>query len=658
MRFAAISLAVLFLAGAAQAAPGEGRPYDGHLPDAAPEHVAVVQVLDGLSGRPIEGVSVRCYLEWAGTGFVRAELLGQTATDAFGLASIARALPAGDAHWVFDRAGYAVHEAYGSFPPDRVWLLPGREAVARLVDPFGRPAAGVEVNMILGCGHSPAVRTVRTNAEGVFRFRDVDPGAGRAWIRMAGAMADYFDVPAQGGVLTTDPGTSIRGTVVDGEGEPVADVVVASLQRQRGPTALSDGTGRFRLASLEPEGEVWFFHESWRGGDQPFLVLTDVDLPAIPGARPPLRIVLPPATVEDEDEYRSFLDPAAFPVPIRVLHATSGNEMPDVSLILLSQRTGLGTIDEEELDDAYDPTGRRVIRVGPGRYVAASASPFEPYRIDLPTPVEISVEQTQPITANAVAQPILAFEGVTAAMGDWDFHLVLTYASLSVDPFEEDEKVHLPPDDAATVRVWNGASVRWFPVEAARGGVRKVAIGEIPSPEPVEEDECGPSNGVGELRLLDASGEPIAGRAARIERRNYASWGRTDEDGWFGSIGQSASGPGFFSLPATSVAPPFVLEVEGYVTRVVTVETSGNVTLRYPAGEIELSVVDADGTPLDFGWCVDGMTGEGHGGRLMLGGVEAGRRKVVVGAAGYRSQLFVVDAPEEGVRVVRAVLRP
>ena len=84
-------------------------------------------------------------------------------------------------------------------------------------------------------------------------------------------MAGTYFLPPDGGTIATDPGLAIRGTVVDPEGKPVEGVVVTSVQSPRGPTAVTDGKGRFRLDGVEPEGEVWFFHESWHDAEKPFL---------------------------------------------------------------------------------------------------------------------------------------------------------------------------------------------------------------------------------------------------------------------------------------------------------------------------------------------------------------------------------------------------
>ncbi|MEN8151359.1 MAG: carboxypeptidase-like regulatory domain-containing protein, partial [Planctomycetota bacterium] len=458
MKFVALAALVLILTAGAEAGPDDARIYAGHLPGAEPENVGVVQVLDARTGRPLEGVSVRLHLESAATGFTGAELLGRTATDAFGLASIRWPHTPSDGHWVFEKKGCAVVTLFGCFPPDRVWLRKGGETSVRILDPFGRPAAGVTAELLQGCGHSPTVRIARTNAEGILTLRDVEPGTGRVWIRMPGVKTEAFYVPRDGGTIALDPGTTIEGTVVDVEEKPVEGVVVASLQSPRGPTAVTDEKGRFRLDGVEPEGEVWFFHESWYRSERPFLVLTDVDLPAMGGPRPPLRLVLPPETVEDEDEYREFLAPSPIEVPVSLSDAKTGEELPDVPVVVISRDTGLGVLEEGEEDEDGEPTGRRIVRVEPGTYRISTGSAFSRYRIVSPDEdVILSVGLKCSLVATAEERPRLEVTGVTEEM--YDVRVALPYASADIEDVEG-----VPLDEPAVIVVRSEGGVRFFPL--------------------------------------------------------------------------------------------------------------------------------------------------------------------------------------------------
>jgi len=660
MRRFTLSLILLIIAPTAGASPDDIRPWGGHLPGAVAENRAVVQVFDAVTGRPVEGASVRVFDEAVGVGFLGAPLLWKTVTDEFGLASFPWKVRPRDAHWVFDAPGYAVMEEYGSFPPDHVWMLPGGEIRARLLDPFGRPAAGVHVELFLGCGRSPAVRIARTTAEGLFRFRGVRPRRGYLWFRMAGAFAEYADVPANGGAVTTRPGRTVTGIVTDREGQPVAGVVVASTQTHRGPATTTGVDGRFRLDGVDPSEGVWLHHDSYAGMERPFVYLEEDEIPFQPGRDIFLRLVVPPSEVESDD-YFEFLAPGAIAVPVRVTDAGTGEDLPDVPFRLVSEKTGLGVVDDEETDEEYDPTGRRVVMVPPGRYRVMSGDPFDVYRVVPPAKTVVVPEgKPSPITAVAVRNPVLHVAGAPGNAFDLEFLLLVPGAWTSFEPGSDADPVHLPPEGAAVVRARDpdDGTVRHFPVGPVKEGVRTATVSWKPvEPAPtVEEGEPWP--GVGPIRLVDAAGRPIAGRKFRIDRRSRASWGETDEEGRLASRGMSgrSSGGEFVSLPEKLVGPPFRLELDGYVSRMLAPEKPGELTIRYPAGVIDLTITAEDGEFDDFGWCVDGMTGRGIGGRLTLRGVEPGRRKVVVGAAGYGSVLCLIDVPAEGVKTLRVVL--
>ncbi|MEN8151806.1 MAG: hypothetical protein ABFS86_18465 [Planctomycetota bacterium] len=247
------------------------------------------------------------------------------------------------------------------------------------------------------------------------------------------------------------------------------------------------------------------------------------------------------------------------------------------------------------------------------------------------------------IVEMAVQQPRLEVKGVTEEM--YDVRVVLAYASADIEDVEG-----VPLDEPAVIVVRSEGGVRFFPLGPAKDGVRRAVVTAV-RPPPLREEEAPEPPDFDRLRLLDAEGRPIAGRAVRIFRHSASGRGVTDGDGFFNSRWKSIATTGGGPVPS-----PFVLEVEGWLTRVVTVEKPGDLTVRYPAGAIDLTVDDADGAPLDFAWCVDGMTGRGKGGKLTLRGVEPGRRTVVVGAAGYGSRLFVIDVPPEGAKPLPVVL--
>jgi len=653
-----VALILLTLVTAAHAGPDVIRPWGGHLPGGVTGSHVVVQVLDAVTGEPVEGVDVRAYDEDATIGFLRAALLARTATDEFGLADLPWKERPRDAHWVFDAPGYAVMEKYGSFPPERVWLLPGGEIRARLLDPFGRPAAGAEVELFLGCGHSPAVRLTRTSAEGWFRFRDVRPDRGQLWFRMAGAYAEYADVPANGKMVTTLPGLTVAGVVTDREGQPAPGVLVASTQFHRGPATKTDADGRFRLHGVDPDEGIQIFAESYLDGEKPFVFLDEYTLLSEPDRPCFLRLTVPPSEV-DPDDYLDFVAPGAAPLPVRVTDAVTGADLPDVPVLLVSEKTGLGYSDDVETDEEDDPTGRRVILARPGPYRFTPGGPFDRYRVVAPARhIDDRAWANPTIELKAVEQPVLRLTGVTPAMKHADIHLILPRAWWPLSPGDEDP-LYLPAGEKALVRVTLSGTVRYFPVGPVKDGVRAAKIEWDPVEEdPPEEEDAAPRPGIGPIRLVDAAGKPIVGLKFRTQRRNRGSWGTTTDEGRLGTRGQSAtSDGGYVSLPEKFIGPPFILELEGWVTRMIRAEESGELTIRYPAGVIDLTVTAEGGEVGYFGYAVDGMTARGTGGKLTIRGVEPGRRKVVVGAAGYGSVICIVDVPAAGVKKLTVTLR-
>jgi hypothetical protein len=393
------------------------------------------------------------------------------------------------------------------------------------------------------------------------------------------------------------------------------------------------------------------FHESHGQGDHAFLRLGESEIPAFARPSIPLRIVLPPSDV-DSDDYWEFVEPNALFVPVRVVDAGTGAELTDVPLRLVSAKSGLGVWSEDEIDEETD---RMAVRVSPGVYHVLPGDPFAAHRIISPETVLVEPGRKAPIVTKAASQPVLELAGVPEDSSEFSFTLCVPGASVAVEPVKK-EAVHLPPDVPAVVRVERGHSLRFFPVGPIEEGRRKAHVdcgGMAPEPEGGD----GERPEVGPVRVLDAAGKPVVGRGARIERRYRTFWGNTDEEGLFVKRRGSGRASGrSVSLPEPFVAPPFFLTVDGYVPKLVQVTAPGEQTVRMPPGALDISVTSDGGKPLDFAYSVDGMGGKGLEGRLLLRGVEPGRRTLVLDAPNHAARLVLVDVPETGVKPIAVVL--
>lgn len=481
---------LLVSAATADDEPVIGAPYRGVLPPPPDipleleddEELAayVTRVLDGRTGLPIPGAVVRCYPERILDWLWRHDfLLAQGVVDERGYAQIAAEGWDGDAHWVASAPGYGPSHDYAVMPPEVIYLTPGVELGGRVLDPHGRPAAGVQVSCFHGCGHGPTVARATTDAAGMFTLSGLNPNEGRIWLEGEGIQADYFDLRELMGYgdrlhdLTTEPGHTATGRILDAAGEPISGVVVRSLQCHRGPAAVTDEQGRYRLIGVEPEHALYLHHPASLRPEGMSAPSTDAfDEGWVPGREWRLRLhpmrLLPPALATASVTARLVLPPG---------RAITEDDPVEVSVRFVSLDTGAVRWAVTE-DDATDLP----MDLPPGRWLIQPYGDFEELTFD---PVRVTAVEGQPVSVELPlrTQPRLKIDGlprfwqVLELVTDDEVHRENRDGGAAWSPFvaeSGDLTLRLITRDESPMRYFRAG-----PVEA--DGTRRVSI-RLPAP--------------------------------------------------------------------------------------------------------------------------------------------------------------------------------
>ncbi|HYU34499.1 MAG TPA: carboxypeptidase-like regulatory domain-containing protein [Thermoanaerobaculia bacterium] len=233
--------------------------------DTAPS--LLLRVVD-RAGRPVAGATVRA--AW-GSPEEDAEHTLRETTSPRGTVRLT-GLPAEETFWMsIEKAGFTSEIRSASATTDgpreiRVTLAPGSLAVGRVVDEEGRPVAGAEVELSGSLG--PAVlstRRARSGPAGRFRFRDLPAEELELTIRhdeYATLAADHRiegGTPGRLGTFVLRRGATLRGTVTDAAGRPVAGARVWALTGQEfsvdAPAAAVTAADGTFLVPHRPPGE-------------------------------------------------------------------------------------------------------------------------------------------------------------------------------------------------------------------------------------------------------------------------------------------------------------------------------------------------------------------------------------------------------------------
>ena len=644
------------------------RVYEGYLPGTEPENVSVTVVRDARTGAPLPGVKVRQFLEDIAPRTCSAPFVTEAETDDFGIVSIAWKDEPRNSHWIFEKPGFAVENDYGAMADPRIDLHPGRTMHGRLLDPFGKAYAGVEVEFFLGCGHGPALRRTTTDTEGRFLFRDIDPVGGMLWFPADRLEADYTDVllgtPDHPFPVTPDPGRVVRGTVVNENGEAVAGAVVRGRNEFRGPTAMTAQDGAFRLTGLGPRTH---FTVHGSGKDYAWIDGTSIDTGR------PLRIVVRPT---EENDGREDWKAEEVEVRFKVVDAVSGAPVPDVSVYL--HRPGDGRV------FWADPSENGCIQAPPGAYFLRAGDATESH-VAPPRPFTVRKGDESEHRILARRRPKLELALKNLPDKEVLLDLVLRQDVVPIHPGKTGPH-HLPAEGAAALRVRAEKLVRLYPVGPLREGKRRAEVA-WPDRKRIRVD----IEGKQELYLCGAwstqTGDSVlkthaAGRATLVVRHKTLGTQEIQVDipetpGVEIRVERAAlRAPGTVEIchadgtplvdhPVEIDGEPLCLDRKGRVVSWlvrpgarVKVKFRGRVPLRKTLqgkgpfriawGRARLEIHLAE--HLDFTVYLDGELYEGKSGRLDLAGLDTGKHTVIVAARSRRGRAMGIVLTEGEAR--------
>ena len=443
-------LAMLALAPTtALAADDEGDDVGGAItPPAGADAVFRRRILDGTTGRPVADatVTLHCEVPHPVPGPRRPLATAKSGADGWVTikkADVDRTIAAvyGEPTWAFVEApglgpdADMFHGADGNDWP--IGVATSRRIQLR--DPLGRPVEGALVGYLLGCGHTPDVRQTRTDAQGIAAIERVwSEGMGRIWVVMDGLQSRYLEDDASSPwerlrPVTLDWAMTVEGTVLTHDGKPAVGVAVGHPNVHRGPWAITDADGRFRLlgSDVRPGGdctlEAGEYPVGPSGASKPGLLFTSFRAPP-PGHRALVRLPAPgaeAAVAPDLVRLVVEVDRSKWPEKFRASNV-------DVNVVRVEDGwTEIGRVGTQGVALLDVPAGRYVVealgRHGEGEIVhsRSNADVTVPatggayVRVELPAPAMLYVfgpaattdESTVELLAEGERQPIVNEEG-------------------------------------------------------------------------------------------------------------------------------------------------------------------------------------------------------------------------------------------------------
>ncbi len=226
-----------------------------------------LRIVDAGTGQPIEGATADRVPESVAPIWGRYWSTASGVSDEKGLVSLPSREPEGRESWLIVRAeGYApfgnsgLDQASSGVGEIRLW--PVAPAQVRVLDYRGRPIPMVHLGVAVGYGTTPDVASAVTDHEGRATLHAVgkegwdvanvypvasDVLCHELAINWKKAIKGPLDVMAA-------PGSTLHGRVFGPFGKPAEGLVVGGAETSRGPFAVTDAAGRFRLTGVDPLG--------------------------------------------------------------------------------------------------------------------------------------------------------------------------------------------------------------------------------------------------------------------------------------------------------------------------------------------------------------------------------------------------------------------
>jgi len=602
------------------------RLYPGAVTEA--EGAVVTRLVDDLTGQPLAGAEVFLVEEHNAPIAGEFWFTSRFVSDSEGFVHL-EGPPGGNSlgGWIVVRhPSCGVATRYHSELVCR--LGRGFDVPVRITDWLGQPQPGARIGFCGGCGHTPDLVNATADQNGIAILRGIDPknnGGTDLYVQHPGLEFFYDDVqwwPGQPPMeVRCSPAPPLTGRLIDHGGQPVAGACVCGGDKHRGPWARTAADGSFAILGAEPP-------------TYPYLV------------------VLPGGRKVDFEASRSW------PVTLR---------LPD----LADAGAHEGTVEDEPPPPPTLET-REVRVMVEGAPAKLHLGRFAP-RLD-----GSEVQEGEPMRVPAHGPFVLvAWDGADehapgrryvfadgAAVPDpmvvkWIAAPRVTGRLVGPDGRAVAARVRFRNDEQGHENAWRNCDGGMFTLDAPRSGRQLVEIAPadpslrarlvpVTVPEPVapatlDLGELRLQNGA-QLRVLDAAGSQLRGATAAFGR---AGWQHGRESGYVREWGDHwrqwpLDEDGAFCGPDLRTGDSLLVERDGHVPFRTVLQGDGPWTLTAPAGQLDLAVVDAGGSPLGATLVVADEDVEVKAGNAHLRGLPPGPTRIWVSAPGHRSA--VVDA--------------
>lgn len=666
------------------------------LPARDASDYAATQVVDAITGRPIEGATLRYYVS-SKLQFEYARPAGCALSDRDGFVWLALLQGEPPVHWVITAPGYAPNHATFELPP-LIRLSAGQSVSGRLLDWRGNPAPGVQIEYYLGGPRGPTVMTTRSLGDGAFCFTDVNPEIGGLWVHaplgncptLSHNLRSLLRFGSRTADLVMEPGVSVRGTVVDLDGHPVPGIVILAEGRARGPVTRTDSLGQFMIPGIPAGSDLQVIDPRRQSAPSGTV--------RAPSERVSVRIRLGPDGVVWE-EHR-----------LKTAELITRDERSDTVASVGLALTRLA--DGRSWFVRTGDSGRATLDVPAGDYRVAAATPFEPLQIQVAR-VSVTSGMDQPhVVVGQRAAPVkvpsgvwqLVADGYSLSLGDDPSTPYLPVQSYAVARSDFGD-IAVPAVEGGGRRVIvsrpqghrisvAGASMRralihparWYDItceclldDEAQPTVWTRACGPLLLSDVVVGDQvrsflvdlpCDrwvdvrlaptdaitpPAFHVAKVRIEGAAGIDLNQAVLRVS----PLWGME-------ALRRNVFAREWPDSQAQGVRPEFEIDLPchlelsapGWVTIDRTLASPGTHKILWGPSSIRLSVLGPDARPVDATALLDGRLYGVDGGALVLHGISPGFRRLVVSprTARFSSAECAVSVPPSGTLVVNVAL--